>query len=173
MGLSNPSCAHRAAKSDGLEVRPGATFSGSCRSSPAHSLTGSERHRLLRQPPIPLVRPIPASRSRRATASPAGISFQKNIPEFSEQSSIWSFAMATLHLAVNQRSYTDGVEPLEFRLKNLKDERLRAVFEAAAKKIWLGRAQDRTRPGLWNGRWLRKTRRHCHLRCSHRGSQVG
>jgi nicotinate dehydrogenase subunit B len=37
------------------------------------------------------------------------------------------------------------MDPLEFRLKNLKDERLRAVFEAAAKQFGWGRAK--TSPG--------------------------
>jgi len=34
-----------------------------------------------------------------------------------------------------------GVEPLEFRLRNLKDERLRAVFEAAADKFGWGKTK--------------------------------
>ena len=34
-----------------------------------------------------------------------------------------------------------GMDPLEFRRKNLKNERLRAVFEAAAKKFGWGRAK--------------------------------
>src|SRR3989454_4102454 len=34
------------------------------------------------------------------------------------------------------------MDPLEFRLKNLTDERLRAVFEAAAKKFGWGRAKS-------------------------------
>jgi nicotinate dehydrogenase subunit B len=38
------------------------------------------------------------------------------------------------------------MDALEFRLKNLKDERLRAVFEAAAKRFGWG-ARDKTLPG--------------------------
>jgi nicotinate dehydrogenase subunit B len=34
-----------------------------------------------------------------------------------------------------------GVEPLEFRLRNLKDDRLRAVFEAAAEKFGWGKSK--------------------------------
>ena len=34
-----------------------------------------------------------------------------------------------------------NIDPLEFRLKNLKNERLRAVFEAAAKKFGWGQAK--------------------------------
>ena len=34
-----------------------------------------------------------------------------------------------------------GMDPLEFRLKNLKDERLRAVFQAAAEKFGWGKSQ--------------------------------
>ena len=34
-----------------------------------------------------------------------------------------------------------GVEPLEFRLRNLKDERLRAVFQAAAEKFGWGKSK--------------------------------
>jgi isoquinoline 1-oxidoreductase len=38
------------------------------------------------------------------------------------------------------------IDPLEFRLKNLKDERLRAVFEAAAEKFgWKHQASTATR----------------------------
>ena len=34
------------------------------------------------------------------------------------------------------------MDPLEFRLKNLKEERLRSVFEQGAAKIWMGKAQS-------------------------------
>ena len=34
-----------------------------------------------------------------------------------------------------------GMDPLQFRLKNLKDERLRAVFQAAAEKFGWGKSQ--------------------------------
>ena len=36
-----------------------------------------------------------------------------------------------------------GIDPLEFRLKNLKDERLRAVLEAAAENFGWGKAHNR------------------------------
>ncbi|NDQ57977.1 MAG: molybdopterin-dependent oxidoreductase [Acidipila sp.] len=43
------------------------------------------------------------------------------------------------------------MDPLEFRLKNLKDERLRAVFEAAAKKFGWGRAKTYAGQGFGIG----------------------
>jgi isoquinoline 1-oxidoreductase len=39
---------------------------------------------------------------------------------------------------MDELAHSVNMDPLEFRLKNLKDERLRAVFEAAAKKIGWG-----------------------------------
>ena len=47
-----------------------------------------------------------------------------------------------------------GMDPLAFRLKNLKDERLRAVLEAAADKFGWGKGEARRRPRL------RHRRRH-------------
>ena len=44
-----------------------------------------------------------------------------------------------------------GMEPLEFRMKNLKDERLRAAFEAAAKKFGWGRAKTAAGQGFGIG----------------------
>ena len=41
-----------------------------------------------------------------------------------------------------------GMDPLEFRLKNLKDERLRAVFQAAAEKFGWGKSQPAGGHGL-------------------------
>ena len=51
------------------------------------------------------------------------------------------------------------IDPLEFRLKNLKDERLRAVLEAAAKAFGWGKKAGRTagsasRPGLDKGGYV-------------------
>lgn len=43
------------------------------------------------------------------------------------------------------------MDPLDFRLKNLKDERLRAVFEAAAKKFGWGRAKTYAGQGFGIG----------------------
>ncbi|HYL09864.1 MAG TPA: molybdopterin cofactor-binding domain-containing protein [Candidatus Acidoferrales bacterium] len=43
------------------------------------------------------------------------------------------------------------MDPLKFRLKNLKDERLRAVFEAAAKKFGWGRAKSAPGQGFGMG----------------------
>jgi nicotinate dehydrogenase subunit B len=40
---------------------------------------------------------------------------------------------------MDELAYAVKMDPLEFRLKNLKDERLRAVFEAAAKAFGWGR----------------------------------
>lgn len=46
---------------------------------------------------------------------------------------------------MDELAHTVNMKPLEFRLKNLRDERLRAVFQAAAKKFGWGRAK--TAPG--------------------------
>lgn len=65
------------------------------------------------------------------------------------QGSYRALAATANHFA--RESYMDelahlvNMDPLEFRLKNLKNDRLRAVFEAAAKKFGWGRAK--TAPG--------------------------
>src|SRR5205823_5050156 len=41
-----------------------------------------------------------------------------------------------------------GIDPLAFRLKNLKDDRLRAVLQAAAKKFRWGKAKPAAGHGL-------------------------
>jgi isoquinoline 1-oxidoreductase len=46
---------------------------------------------------------------------------------------------------MDELAHAVRMDPLEFRLKNLKDERFRAAYEAAAKKFGWGRAQ--TGPG--------------------------
>jgi nicotinate dehydrogenase subunit B len=60
------------------------------------------------------------------------------------------------------------MDPLEFRLKNLKNERLRAVFEAAAKRFGWGRAKSgagrgfgiaggfEKKAGTWRHAWRRR-----------------
>ena len=48
-----------------------------------------------------------------------------------------SFSFAS-EQAVDQLVYLLQLDPLEFRLKNLKDERLRAVLQAAAKQFGWG-----------------------------------
>ena len=56
------------------------------------------------------------------------------------------------------------MDPLEFRLKNLKNDRLRAVFEAAAEKFgWKNRERAPGR-GFGMGGRLRKTRERRDLR---------
>jgi isoquinoline 1-oxidoreductase len=42
---------------------------------------------------------------------------------------------------INELAHIAGIEPLAFRLKNLKDERLRAVLEAAAARFGWGKSQ--------------------------------
>jgi nicotinate dehydrogenase subunit B len=42
---------------------------------------------------------------------------------------------------MDELAHLVNMDPLEFRLKNLKNERLRAVFEAAAKKFGWGQAK--------------------------------
>jgi CO/xanthine dehydrogenase Mo-binding subunit len=59
------------------------------------------------------------------------------------QGSYRALAATANHFAreshMDELAYTLKMDPLEFRLKNLKDERLRAVFEAAAKQFGWGK----------------------------------
>jgi isoquinoline 1-oxidoreductase len=66
------------------------------------------------------------------------------------QGSYRSLAAAANHFAreshMDELAHALKIDPLEFRLKNLKDERLRAVFEAAAEKFgWKHQASTATR----------------------------
>ena len=71
------------------------------------------------------------------------------------QGSYRALAATANHFA--RESYMDELahlakmDPLEFRLKNLKNERLRAVFEAAAKKFGWGRAKTYEGQGFGMG----------------------
>jgi len=47
-----------------------------------------------------------------------------------------------------------GIEPLEFRLRNLKDDRLRAVFEAAAGKFGWGKGNFGIAGGFEKGSYV-------------------
>ncbi|HUJ33458.1 MAG TPA: molybdopterin cofactor-binding domain-containing protein [Candidatus Acidoferrum sp.] len=61
------------------------------------------------------------------------------------QGSYRALAATANHFAresfMDELAHEVKMDPLEFRLKNLKDERLRAVFEAGAKKFGWGRAK--------------------------------
>ena len=65
------------------------------------------------------------------------------------QGSYRALAATANHFAreshMDELAHALKMDPLEFRLKNLKDERLRAVFEAAAKKFGWGK--HKTAPG--------------------------
>jgi isoquinoline 1-oxidoreductase len=50
--------------------------------------------------------------------------------------------------AMDDLAHAAGINPLEFRLKNLKDARLRAVLEAAAKQLGWGQAQPAPGRGI-------------------------
>ena len=43
---------------------------------------------------------------------------------------------------MDELAHAAGIDPLEFRLKNLKEPRLRAVFEAAAKAFGWGKKSE-------------------------------
>jgi isoquinoline 1-oxidoreductase len=62
------------------------------------------------------------------------------------QGSYRALAATANHFAretfMDEMAHLAKIDPLEFRLKNLKNDRLRAVFEAAAKKIGWGRAKE-------------------------------
>jgi isoquinoline 1-oxidoreductase len=62
------------------------------------------------------------------------------------QGSYRALAATANHFAreshMDELAQTVKMDPLEFRLKNLKDERLRAVFEAAAKQFGWGKSKS-------------------------------
>ena len=62
------------------------------------------------------------------------------------QGSYRALAATANHFAreshIDEMAHMAKIEPLEFRLKNLKDERLRAVFEAAAKQFGWGKSKS-------------------------------
>ena len=66
------------------------------------------------------------------------------------QGSYRALAATANHFAreshMDELAHAVKMDPLEFRLKNLKEERLRAVFEAAAKKFGWG-SRDKNLPG--------------------------
>jgi CO/xanthine dehydrogenase Mo-binding subunit len=49
---------------------------------------------------------------------------------------------------MDEMAYAVGMDPLEFRLKNLNDQRLRAVFQAAAEKFGWGRIKSTQERGF-------------------------
>jgi nicotinate dehydrogenase subunit B len=61
------------------------------------------------------------------------------------QGSYRALAATANHFAreshMDEAAHSVKMDPLEFRLKNLKDERLRAVFEAAAKQVGWGKSK--------------------------------
>jgi isoquinoline 1-oxidoreductase len=72
------------------------------------------------------------------------------------QGSYRALAATANHFAresfMDELAHAHNVDPLEFRLSNLKDERLRAVFEAAAKKFgWRPKAQPGHGFGMGGG----------------------
>ena len=62
------------------------------------------------------------------------------------QGSYRALASTANHFAreshIDELAHTVKMDPLEFRLKNLKNERLRAVFEAAAKQFGWGKSKN-------------------------------
>ena len=86
------------------------------------------------------------------------------------QGSYRALAATANHFAresfMDELAHRVNMDPLEFRLKNLKNERLRAVFEAAAKKFGWGQRESR-RPWLRNGRRIREGWKHRDLRRGH------
>ena len=58
--------------------------------------------------------------------------------------------------AMDELAHELGIDPLEFRLKNLADPRLRAVFEAAAKKFDWGKQKSSSTRGFGIGGGVEK-----------------
>jgi nicotinate dehydrogenase subunit B len=71
------------------------------------------------------------------------------------QGSYRALAATANHFAresfMDELAHAAKIDPLEFRLKNLKDERLRAVFEAAARKFGWGKAKSAAGQGFGMG----------------------
>jgi nicotinate dehydrogenase subunit B len=71
------------------------------------------------------------------------------------QGSYRALAATANHFAresfVDELAHQAQLDPLEFRLKNLSNDRLRAVFEAAAKKFGWGQAKTKTGQGFGMG----------------------
>jgi nicotinate dehydrogenase subunit B len=71
------------------------------------------------------------------------------------QGSYRALAATANHFAreshMDELAHTIKMDPLEFRLKNLKNERLRAVFEAGAKKFGWGKAKAAPGQGFGMG----------------------
>jgi isoquinoline 1-oxidoreductase len=71
------------------------------------------------------------------------------------QGSYRALAATANHFAresfMDELAHSVKMDPLEFRLKNLKNERLRAVFEAAARKFGWGRAKSAAGQGFGMG----------------------
>ena len=91
------------------------------------------------------------------------------------QGSYRALASTANHFAreshMDELAHTVKMDPLEFRLKNLKNERLRAVFEAAAKQFGWGKSKKR-RARLRHGRGIREVGKYRHLRGSSCGSKI-
>jgi isoquinoline 1-oxidoreductase len=73
-----------------------------------------------------------------------------------KQGSYRGLAATANHFAreshIDELAHLVGIDPLEFRLKNIKDERLRAVLQAAANKFgWkpIPRVPPATTSGVW------------------------
>jgi CO/xanthine dehydrogenase Mo-binding subunit len=71
------------------------------------------------------------------------------------QGSYRALAATANHFAresfMDELAHAVNIDPFEFRLKNLKDERLRTVFEAAAKQFGWGRAKAAAGQGFGMG----------------------
>ena len=65
---------------------------------------------------------------------------------------------------MDELAHAVGIDPLEFRLKNLKDARLRAVLEAAAEQFGWGKAKAAAGPRLRHRRRDREGQLRRHLR---------
>ena len=81
------------------------------------------------------------------------------------QGSYRALAATANHFAreshMDELAHALKMDSLEFRLKNLKDERLRAVFEAGAKKFGWGKTNNPAKASVWAA--AMKLGKYCHL----------
>ena len=135
-----------------IEVQGGARQDGTL-DAPGSSTTTTPAARRSRTPyEVAATRRSSSTRSSRRCARARTAPWPSTANHFARESHMDELAHAV------------GMDPLAFRLKNLKDERLRAVLEAAAERFGWGRTKAAAGPRLRHRRRHREGRLRRHLR---------